>query len=231
METGPTLLVAEEPGGGQKIEVVVEHDTILGDLNEIELSFHMYKNGREEGLPVIPRLTFSLKQEANIWRVYDINLSARAPLGDPDFLRTLVKHLEQDQQNSNEMWAQMSLRAITSAETAYHGSSPSHAYSCSLPQLSQASKSKQGEYPTMEIDEQLAAGKKNGYIFALTGCDALHFRAAAEPATPSAGRKAFCVDESGTVKFSNDRKATTCLSRGETYSAPNGVAIEERPED
>lgn len=228
METGPILLVAEEAGGRQKFEVAVEHDELVGDANEIELSFHLYKNGREEGLPVVPRLRFSLKTEANVWRIYDINLSARAPLGDPDFLKTLVKHLEQDQQNTNEAWAQMSLRAIAGAETAYRSNAPNHAYSCSLSQLAEASKPKEGEYSGMPIDEQLVTGKKNGYIFALTGCDALHFKAAAEPTTPSAGRNAFCVDESGVVKFSADRKATTCLSSGQPYEGQSatGIAID-----
>jgi hypothetical protein len=231
METGPILLVAEEHGARQKFEVVVEHDELIGDANEIELSFHLYKNGREEGLPVVPRLTFSLKTEANVWRIYDISLSARAPIGDPDFLKTLVKHLERNQQGSNETWAQMSLRSIAGAEANYLTTSPNHAYTCSLSQLAQATKPKEGEYPAAIVDEQLATGKKNGYIFALTGCDALHFKAAAEPATPGAGRNAFCVDESGTIKFSPDRKATTCLSRGQQYGGPGSVTVPDTPED
>ncbi len=231
METGPTLLMAEDPGESQKFEVNVERDDLVGDENQIELSFHMYKHGQEEALPVIPRLTLSLKTEASVWRIYDASLAVRAPLGDPDFLKTLVKNLLDKQQSSNEMWATISLGAIAGAETRYQASSPNHAYSCSLSQLAQQNKSKTGEYAGMPVDDELATGKKNGYVFALTGCDALHFKAVAEPSTPAMGQRAFCVDESGTIKFSSNGKATTCLSNGQVYQGPratglSGIAID-----
>ncbi len=225
MESGPVLLLAEDGASGQKFEVNVERDDLVGDQNQIELSFHMYKHGQEQGLPVIPRLTFSMKTEASVWRVYDVELGVRAPLGDPDFLKTLVKNLEEKQQSSNEMWATISLNAIAGAETRYQANSSTHAFTCSLRQLAEQNNGKPGEYADMPVDNELAGGKKNGYVFALTGCDALHFKAAAEPSTPSAGHRAFCVDETGTVKSANDGKATTCLSNGELYQGPRATGL------
>ena len=70
------------------------------------------------------------------------------------------------------------------------------------------------------VGGELAGGKQNGYVYALSGCDARHFKAVAEPATPNAGKRAFCVDEDGHVKSSNDGKATTCLTKGEQAAPP-----------
>jgi hypothetical protein len=57
----------------------------------------------------------------------------------------------------------------------------------------------------------------------LTGCDGLHFKVGAEPATAAAGQRAYCADQSGEVKFASDGKATTCLSRGQSLNDANSV--------
>jgi len=64
-------------------------------------------------------------------------------------------------------------------------------------------------------DSELADGKKNGYIFAISACDASHYKIVAEPAVPDSGQRAFCSDEGGAVRASADGKAMTCLSSGE----------------
>src|SRR5581483_8658697 len=123
MDTGPVLLSVEQAPIRQKLEIVVERDDLVGEENQIELSFHMYKGGQEQRWPVIPRLTVSLKPEANVWRIYDINLSVRAPIGDPEFLKTLIDTLLEQQQSSNEMMAAMALRSIATAETSFKSGS------------------------------------------------------------------------------------------------------------
>jgi len=106
------------------------------------------------------------------------------------------------------------------AETAYHGKHPG--YTCSLSELGAASSEGSGERPRMPIDPDLAKGTKQGYVFALTGCDALHYKIAAEPATPSAGHRVFCADDSGVLKFSKNGKASTCLSSGQNFGEDSG---------
>jgi hypothetical protein len=64
------------------------------------------------------------------------------------------------------------------------------------------------------VDAELAHGTKNGYVFALTGCDALHFKVAAEPATPGSGQRAF---------WRGREKAATCLSSGQPFSGNAGL--------
>jgi hypothetical protein len=218
-DSGPTLLLAEEPRMQQKIEVLVEQDNLVGEENQIDLSFHMYRSGLEERLPIIPRLTFMMKPEKGVWRLNEVSFTARMPLGDPDFLKGFVKDLKKKQQSSNESMASWSIRTIISAENAYHAAHSERGYSCSLSELAQSSSEGTAQNNNLiAFDSELVSGKKNGYVFALTGCDGLHYKVAAEPATPAAGQRAYCADESGEIKFAPDGKATTCLSRGQSLN-------------
>lgn len=216
METGPVLLEAEQPGAG-KFQVMVDRDELVGDEDEIDLSFHMSRNSKPEPLPFIPRLTFMMKMEANVWRVNEVSFQARLPLGDPDFLKDFVKQLQEKQKSSNQNSAMMNLYAIARAETSYQSSSANHAFTCSLSELSRAAKESTGEN-RFWIDDALASGKANGYIYALTGCDGAHYKIVAEPATAGTGQRAFCSDESGTVRYAANGKATTCLTSGKPLS-------------
>ena len=217
-ETGPILVLSETPEAKQKVEISVEQDYLIGDENQIDLSLHTYRNGRLETLPVIPRLTLMMKTEAGLWKLEEIALSLRAPLADPEYLKNLVKDLKKKQQSSNEGAASWSLRAIIASETKFHEAHSERGYTCSLTELTQVSADESPENRGMAVSEELASGKKDGYVFALTGCDALHYKVAAEPASAVAGQRAFCADESGEIKFSPDGKATTCLSRGKPMS-------------
>lgn len=234
-DSGPTLLLAEEPPTQQKIEVLVEQDNLVGEENQIDLSFRMYRSGLEERLPIIPRLTFMMKPEKGVWKLNEVSFTARMPLGDPDFLKGFVKDLKKKQQSSNESMASWSIRTIVSAENAYHLAHSERGYSCSLSELAQASSEARAQNNSAQnnnviaLDSKLVSGKKNGYVFALTGCDSLHYKVAAEPATPAAGQRAYCADESGEIKFASDGKATTCLSRGQSLNDANsfeGVSID-----
>ena len=214
METGPILLTVEEPGSREKFEVVVERDDLVGDEDEIDLSFHLYKNGQQQTLPVLPRLTFMMKTESDVWRLNEIVFSARVPLADPDFLKDVVKDLQEKQRSRNDAQASWSIRLIGNAEKQYQSKHPDRGFTCSLSQLAAASKEGQG----IPIDDELGAGQKNGYVFALTGCDSMHFKVAAEPAVAGGGQRAFCSDESGVIKVAKNGKATTCLNSGEPLS-------------
>jgi hypothetical protein len=225
METGPVLLSVEQPGSNQKFDVVVESDDLVGDEDEIDLSFHLYKNGQQEILPILPRLTFMMKTESRIWRLDEITFSARMPLGDADFLKDLVKDLEEKQRSRNDTMASFSIRMIVNAENHYNSAHPDRGFTCSLSQLAEAGKEGE-EQQGMPIDDELAAGKKNGYVFALTGCDSTHFKVAAEPAVQGGGQRAFCADEGGAIKFAKNGKATTCLTSGETLPEGSSSSID-----
>jgi hypothetical protein len=115
-DTGPMLLTAEDPRGGgpDKIELTVERDDLIGDQDQIELALHMYKNGKEESLPVIPRFMFSMQSDADVWRLNEISVTVRVPLSDPSFLKTI----EFQQRSRNEQMTMFaSLRAAGRMDT------------------------------------------------------------------------------------------------------------------
>jgi len=216
-ETGPTLLTTEDPrsgGGLEKIELTVERDDLIGDEDQIELAFHMYKNGKEESLPVIPRFTFSMQSQTDVWRLNEISVTVRVPLSDPNFLKTI----EDQQRSRNEQMTMFALQQVNGAEKAY--STAQGHYACSLSAL--RAHSGQGQPPANAYlwDPQLASGKKNGYVFVISGCDPNRYKVVAEPAVGDSGQRAFCSDESGSVRAASDGKATTCLASGEVVQEP-----------
>jgi TonB family protein len=225
-DTGPTLLSIEDPhnaGGIDKLELTVERDDLIGEEDQIELGLHMSRNGNEETLPtlpVIPRFTFSMKQEAGVWRLNEISISVRLPLADPDFL----KAMEERQRSQNEGLTIGSIQQLNMAEKTY--SAIEGHFACSLSAL--APKGPSGSNPTYLYDPQLATGNKNGYLFVISACDSTHYKVVAEPAVSGSGQRAFCSDESGIVRASSDGKGTTCLESVETVQAalPNrAIAI------
>ena len=213
-ESGPLLLAIEEKTSQHKVEIVVERDDLAGDADEIELSVRSYSEGQPESLPVVPRIILSMKQEKEVWKLSEITVAVHVPLSDPDYLKGLQKI-----QNSNfESAATAGLRAINTAQVTYSTAFPERGFTCTLSTLgaSETQGDPSPEYAMM-IDDSLASGNRNGYIFSITGCDippASRYRATAVPADPGSGMLAFCSDESGVIRYSADGHAATCLSEG-----------------
>jgi hypothetical protein len=210
-DVGPTLLVNTQSDGHERIEVAVEHDSLLGEEDEIELSIHYYKDGQLQTLPVVPRLIFAFKQEKEIWRLNEVTAQAQVPLTDPDYL----KELRKEQDEANETAARNRVSSIASAETNYASAHPDRGYACTLATLFPQSPAEEGgpSYPSEAANEE-----SNGYRFALTGCEgspASKFRFTAAPTDSGVGLKTFCVDESGTLKFVTGGKSSSCFSLGE----------------
>jgi TonB family protein len=205
-ETGPVLLSVDQPqrGGADHVEITVERDDLMGEEDQLELALHITKNGKEESLPFIPRFTFSMKSEANVWRLNEISVTVRLPLADPEFLKTI----ENKQRAQNEQMTIWSLRTVNGAEKGY--AKTNGGYACTLSALG-----KKGANTQVLWDAQLISGKKGGYIYAISSCDASHYKIVAEPAVADSGQRAFCSDEGGTIRAAKDGKATSCLSGGE----------------
>ena len=209
-DTGTTLLQAEEPEQNEKIELTVEGDNLSGDEDQIEISVHVTKDANEQTLPFIPRFTFVMKTEADIWRLNEISVAVRIPLADPDFLKTI----QQQSNKENEQGAQWGVQNIIGAENSYH--SAHGVYGCSLSELGAKGKQSNGRAATPTgLLGDLATGKHAGYIYAISGCDGTQYKVVAEPELPGSGQRAFCSDESGAMRAATDGKATTCMNSGE----------------
>ena len=211
-DSGPILFSMEPAPGGKKIEVMVERDDLVGEADEIELSLHLYANGRQEALPIVPRFTFAMKQENDVWKLHEMAVTLRVPLGDADYL----KGLQSLQNKALERAATGNLIFIQMAEAAYAKQFPERGYTCKLADLAgEASGKTTGAAKLIESD--LAQGEKGGYVFAIAGCQpnpSSTYQVSAVPADKDSNLRAFCSDESGHVRYATDGKAATCLSQG-----------------
>ena len=206
-DSGPTFLTSKGTGGAtyDKLVIAVEGDGMVGDEERIELAPHMIKDGKEETLlPTVLRFTFVMKKETGIWRMNEVSATARFPIADPAFL----KGVEEYQLRQDEQLAQWSVRSVVNAEKQYKAGQGE--FACTLSDLGSTSHaagaSRLGAYL---YDRQLVTGKKNGYSFAISGCDANHYRIVAEPEAVGLGQRAFCSDESGKLRASADGKGAT----------------------
>ena len=88
-ETGPVMLATQDPKTGQKVEIVVDNDSLQGDQDNIELSFRTYKDNQAQKTPFMPRLVFSMKMESGLWTLNNIAITINLPLADPDLLKRI----------------------------------------------------------------------------------------------------------------------------------------------
>jgi hypothetical protein len=231
-ETGPVLLATDDPKTGQKVEVVVEKDSLQGDDDKIELSFRTYKDNQLQRTPFMPRITFDMKMESGVWTLNEILFSMRLPLADPDFLKSVTDNMKprtaattpiqlQSQPSTitfgNDPSILTAMRTILSAENTYHNTYPAVGYTCTLSDLDGFGGGEPNEHQAMLIASGLASGKKYDYIFTLSGCagtpaNSLHLAGA--PAGNSVGRRAFCADQSGAIRYSSDGNSNTCFATG-----------------
>jgi hypothetical protein len=213
-DEGPTLLVSQETNGNEKIEVLVDHDSLMGENDEIELAINYYKDGQLQSLPVIPRLTFTFAQEKEIWKLTEIVAAAHVPLTDPDYL----KGLRQQQDEANESAARMHVTVIAGAETNYAAKHPDRGYACSLSNLFAPDATAGTEGGGAYYAPEFANEESGGYRFTIGGCEgtpASKYRITAVPIDTDSTLKTFCSDESGTLKFVTGGKSSTCFSRGQ----------------
>lgn len=241
-ETGSLLLSGEDPKTGQKVEITVEDDALRGDQDDIELSFQTYKDGQAQRTPFMPRVTFSMKQEAQVWKLNELTVTIRLPLADPDLLKAITERMTPNSNattvitphNSiggtftpqpqspgppagNDATVMAAMRTILTAETTYAMTYPKVGYTCTLSDLDGFGGGEPNEHQAMLINSGLASGKRYGFVFTLSGCSgapATSFRLTVAPNANTFGRKAFCADQSGTIRTAEDGNPATCFASG-----------------
>src|SRR5260370_27926574 len=183
-DSGSILLTIDEKEAQRKMEVIVERDDLAGVDDEIELSVHSYVNGKAQPLPVRPRIVLSMEQEKEVWKLNEVTVAMHVPLSDPDFLRDLLK----TQNPGSESSAVASLPTIMTAEIAYSSAFPERGFTCNLSELvGDGLQDKPTHEHAMLIDDDLATGKRGGYIFSIARCDvppASHFSPPPLPKNP-----------------------------------------------
>ena len=241
--SGPLMFAAEDPKTHQKIEIAVANDSLQGDQDDIELAIRTYKNNEAQKTPYMPRIIFSMKKEAGLWSLNEIDITIRLPLADPDLLKSISEgmkarasaagaqsHGGPQAQSAGRSSGGISINAfgseanvlaamhkILAAENTYAANYSAVGYTCTLSDLDGFGAGEANEHQAMLISSGLASGKNQGYNFSLTACDgrpATSFRLTATPMGDSYGRRAFCTDQSGAIRASADGSVATCLSSG-----------------
>lgn len=240
-ETGRILVRLDDPKTGKKFEMSVENDSLRGDQDEIEVSFETYKDRQPQRTPFLPRMTFVMKSEAGVWKLNEISVTVRVGLSDPDFLKTITDGLKSraaaaSSANTNRMHLSpsqvrpstndfgseaeviASMRSILGAEKTYSSTYRATGYTCMLSDLDGFGGGEPNEHQAMLLSSSLAGGRRFGYTFTLSACTgspANGFHLAAAPAALSAvGRRAYCADQSGAMRYSTDGNAATCFASG-----------------
>lgn len=234
-ETGSVLFTTEDPKTGQKIETIVENDSLQGEQDDIELSFLTYKNGQPQKTVFMPHMTFTMKMESGVWTLNEITVTIHVPLADPALLKTISEGMKAHAAVANTQISGQpamqtatrtfgsdastlaSMRTILTAETTYAATYPAVGFTCTLSDLDGFGGGEPNEHQAMLINSGLASGRLHGYIFMLSGCGgspAASYLLTATPNGQSYGRSAFCTDQSGVIRSSADGNAATCQSSG-----------------
>jgi hypothetical protein len=231
-ETGSVLLSGEDAKTGEKYEINVENDALRGDQDDIELSFHTYKNGQPQRTPYMPQLTFSMKEEAHIWKLNEISVTIHLPLADPDLLKALTQQMKpqpvaqgafaptpkiNSQPAGSDSMVISAMHTILAAETTYANTYKNVGYTCSLSSLDGFGGGEPNERQAMLINSGLASGKRFGFVFTVSQCSgapATSFQLTAAPNANTLGRRAFCTDQTGAIRFSADGNPATCMTSG-----------------
>lgn len=238
-ETGSVLLSGNDVQG-QKIEITVENDTLHSDEDDIELSFRVYKNGEVQHASFMPHMTFAMKQEAEVWKLNEISFTIHVPLADPDLLKAITEKMHSTGDTrltpaprsevsampaGNDEQVVGAMRSILAAENTYASRYPAVGYTCTLSDLDGFGGGEPNEHQAMLLESGLASGKRYGYVFSLSECrGGAGFHVTVTPSANSFGRKAFCSDQAGNIRVSDEGNAATCMTRGTALPDASGLA-------
>jgi len=218
-ETGSTLLRLHDSRIEQSIELSVVAEFFSRDDAELRLALHIYRGGRAVPLPFAPTFICRMMLEESVWRLNELALDLRLPLGDAGWLDELKQKVDKGAAQAHEMLVLRRMRMLQAAELTYADAYRSVGFTCSLSDLAGSDAGHPGPRAAMLVEDEVANQQADEYVFVLSGCSAApakHFRLAAVPVNPENGERAFCSDESGKIRFSDDGRAESCLEAGAT---------------
>ena len=229
-ETGQVLLSASDPKSNEKCEVHVDSDDLSGDTDNMDISFHQFHDGVEQDIPyaaMLARLTVGMKRQANVWRLNEISVNIKVPVGDPKLLEKFGNGMpgmvggkiggraDSKQEKPREMSPREAIMMMGFAESSFATTHPETGFTCTLSDLAKPN--------LLYLDPRIFRGELyQGYKFSLSGCQdkpSGSFHVVAEPASPAAGSKAFCTDATHNVRSSADGLGSSCIASGKLASS------------
>lgn len=238
---GPILVSYTDPKTSTKFDVVVEKDEVGDETEEMEFSFRSNGTSQKGISSFVPRLLVSMKQEDGVWKLAEVGFSMKVKLdaalldsfseklakpaaapNEPSVTTTTTTPVEPPREitlsslGSQERAAVAAIRSLGAAEAAYRMAFPTRGYTCSLASLGGQGDGNATEDRSGLIDTKLESGTLEGYRVSLLGCRGDPIAGYKLTAVPEGanryGKKAFCADESGAVRFSEDGRGLTFLS-------------------
>lgn len=236
-ETGQVLLSANDPKNNEKFEVHVDNDDLSGDADNMDISFHQFRDGIEQDIPyaaMLSRFTVGMKKQENVWRLNEISVNIKVPVGDPKLLERFGNGMGTGMfggkvavssagkpEKPSEMAPREAVMMMGFAESQFANTHPEIGFTCTLSDLAKPD--------LFNLDPRIFSGEPyHGYKFSLSGCQdkpSGSFRLIAEPASPSAGTKAYCTDATHNVRSSADGLGSSCISSGKpaSFGAEDGA--------
>lgn len=233
-ETGQVLLSTNDPKTNEKFEVHVDNDDLSGDTDNMDISFHQFRDGVEQDIPytaMLSRFSVGMKRQANIWRLNDISINIKVPLGDPKLLEKFGSGMGTGMfgakvggvsasgkpEKPREMSPREAIQMLGIAESMFARTHPEIGFTCTLADLAKPN--------PFNVDPLIFGGEPyHGYKFSLSGCQEKpsgSFHLIAEPVLPSSKTKAFCTDATNNIRSSDDGLGSSCLASGKV--APLGA--------
>jgi hypothetical protein len=237
-ETGSVLLAADEPKSHEKFEVHVDSDDLSGDTDNIDISFHQFRDGVETDVPyaaMLSRFTVGMKKQENIWRLNELSINIKIPVGDPKLLEKFGNGMgtgmfgakvggvsaSGKQEKPRDMAPREAIMLLGFAESTFARSHPETGFTCMLAELAKSN--------PLNLDPRIFSGEPyRGYKFSLSGCQdkpSGSFHLVAEPISPAAGAKAYCTDATNNIRSSDDGLGSSCIASGKlaSFSAEDGA--------
>jgi len=224
---GAILLYVNNPEKNERVELHVDADNLRSDEeDDMELSLHSFHSGEEQPLPVGLRFLLNLRLQEGIWRLNALTFSARVPFGDPRILDRswwnvsalgipAVPFIPEATEPPPRIEPFRAVRLVDLAENLYAQKHPESGFTCRIADLINIGKGLDSGERFTFMDPEFAGGVYNGYKFVLSGCagkPARSFHITAEPV--SGPGRAFCSDNTSTIRSSEDGFAVTCLASG-----------------
>jgi len=228
-ETGQVLLASNDPKTHEKFEVHIDSDDLSDEVDNLDISFHQFRDGAEQEVPyaaVLSRFTVGLKRQANVWRLNEISINIKVPLGDPKLLEKFGNGMPGmiggkiggsstgKQEKPRDMAPREAIQMLGMAESMFARSHPEVGFTCTLADLAKPN--------PLNLDSRIFLGEPyHGYKFTLSGCQnkpSGSFHLTAEPVSPAAGTKAYCTDATNNVSGSDDGLGSSCLVSGKLTS-------------
>ena len=233
-ETGQVLLASNDPKTHEKFEIHVDSDDLSGDTDNMDLSFHQFRDGIETDVPyaaLLSRFTLGMKKQENVWRLNELSINIKVPLGDPKLLEKFGNGMPTgmvggkigvggNAEKSRELSPKDAIMMVALAESTFARTHPEIGFTCTLADLAKSN--------PFSLDPRIFSGEPyQGYKFSLSGCQdkpSGSYRLIVEPVSSAAGTKAYCTDATTNVRSSDDGRGSSCLALGKIDALERGGA-------